>query len=150
MSKDRGKKAEEPAFPHRLIGLTGTNGAGKGEVAAYLMKKGYAYVSLSDEIRDELRRQGKEVAYYITAKGTAVDFVVPIPSEEGGHQILQVCADMRDPLTRTREVEAVRLAQKELRVRESTILTLLDEEIIGEDIEVVPLWRWLLSGGSVH
>jgi dephospho-CoA kinase len=62
MSKDRGKKAEEPAFPHRLIGLTGTNGAGKGEVAAYLMKKGYGYVSLSDEIRDELRRRGKEVS----------------------------------------------------------------------------------------
>ncbi len=46
---------------HRFIGLTGTNGAGKGEVAAYLMKKGYAYVSLSDEIRDELRRKGKEI-----------------------------------------------------------------------------------------
>jgi len=46
---------------HRLIGLTGTNSAGKGEVAAYLMKKGYAYVSLSDEIREELRRRGKEV-----------------------------------------------------------------------------------------
>jgi dephospho-CoA kinase len=25
----------------RLIGLTGTNGAGKGEVAAYFVKKGY-------------------------------------------------------------------------------------------------------------
>jgi dephospho-CoA kinase len=46
---------------HRLIGLTGTNGAGKGELAAYLMNKGYAYVSLSDEIRDELRRKGKEI-----------------------------------------------------------------------------------------
>ena len=48
-------------FRHRLVGLTGTNGAGKGEVAAYLMKKGYAYASLSDEIRDELRRKGKEI-----------------------------------------------------------------------------------------
>jgi dephospho-CoA kinase len=46
-------------FRHRLIGLTGTNGAGKGEVASYLMKKGYAYVSLSDEIRADLRRRGK-------------------------------------------------------------------------------------------
>jgi dephospho-CoA kinase len=39
--------------------LTGTNGAGKGEAAAYLVKKGYAYVSLSGEIREELRRKGK-------------------------------------------------------------------------------------------
>jgi len=49
-----------PPFRHRLIGLTGTNGAGKGEVASYLMKKGYGYVSLSDEIRAVLRRRGQE------------------------------------------------------------------------------------------
>ncbi len=50
----------DPPLRHRLIGLTGTNGSGKGEVASYLMKKGYAYVSLSDEIRENLRRRGKE------------------------------------------------------------------------------------------
>lgn len=45
---------------HLLIGLTGTNGAGKGEVAAYLKKKGYAYFSLSDLIREELRKKGQK------------------------------------------------------------------------------------------
>jgi len=45
----------------RLIGLTGTNGAGKGEVAAYLGKKGYAYFSLSDVIREELTKRDEEV-----------------------------------------------------------------------------------------
>jgi dephospho-CoA kinase len=44
----------------RLIGLTGTNGAGKGEAAAYLKKKGYTYFSLSDLIREELRKKGTE------------------------------------------------------------------------------------------
>jgi dephospho-CoA kinase len=44
----------------RLIGLTGTNGAGKGEVAAALAKRGYACFSLSDEIREELKKRGKE------------------------------------------------------------------------------------------
>lgn len=44
----------------RLIGLTGTNAAGKGEVAAYLIEKGYKYFSLSDLIRDELRKKRKE------------------------------------------------------------------------------------------
>jgi dephospho-CoA kinase len=59
----RPKKAGTPAgLRHGLVGLTGTNGAGKGEVAAYLMKKGYAYVSLSDEIRDALRRKGIEIS----------------------------------------------------------------------------------------
>jgi dephospho-CoA kinase len=48
------------AFGRRLIGLTGTNGAGKGEVASFLVRNGYAYVSLSDELRADLRRRGKE------------------------------------------------------------------------------------------
>ncbi|HPW16860.1 MAG TPA: AAA family ATPase [Candidatus Aminicenantes bacterium] len=43
----------------RLIGLTGTNGAGKGEAAAYFRGKGYAAHSLSDVIRDELRERGE-------------------------------------------------------------------------------------------
>jgi dephospho-CoA kinase len=56
----RGRSTPVPAFRCQFIGLTGTNGAGKGEVANYLMEKGYAYVSLSDEIREHLRRRGKE------------------------------------------------------------------------------------------
>jgi dephospho-CoA kinase len=44
----------------KLIGLTGTNGSGKGEAAAYLKKKGFQYFSLSDLIREELKKRGKE------------------------------------------------------------------------------------------
>ena len=58
MPADRKKTGTRVQLRHRLVGLTGKNGTGKGEVAAYLMKKGYAYVSLSDEIREELRRKG--------------------------------------------------------------------------------------------
>ena len=43
-----------------IIGLTGTNGSGKTIVADYLKSKGFAFHSLSDEIREELRRQGPE------------------------------------------------------------------------------------------
>ncbi|HET9481329.1 MAG TPA: AAA family ATPase [Candidatus Polarisedimenticolia bacterium] len=42
----------------RLIGLTGPNAAGKGEVAACLAARGFVYHSLSDVLRDELRRAG--------------------------------------------------------------------------------------------
>jgi dephospho-CoA kinase len=45
--------------PPRLIGLTGTNGAGKGEAAAYFQTRGYAYFSLSDVIREELQARGE-------------------------------------------------------------------------------------------
>ena len=49
-------------IPPRLIGLTGTNGAGKGEAAAYFRTKGYAYFSLSDIIREELQGRGEPVS----------------------------------------------------------------------------------------
>src|SRR2546422_8493832 len=41
-----------------LIGLTGRNAAGKGEVARYLQTKSFYYYSLSDVIRDEIRSRG--------------------------------------------------------------------------------------------
>lgn len=47
---------------YRLVGLTGTNGAGKGEVARFLLKKGFDYVSLSDVIREELKKRGLEAS----------------------------------------------------------------------------------------
>jgi len=44
-----------------LIGLTGENCSGKGTVAESLKKKGFAVVSLSDVVREELAREGKKV-----------------------------------------------------------------------------------------
>jgi dephospho-CoA kinase len=62
-----------PIFKHRLIGLTGTNGAGKGEVAAYLGRRGYARVSLSDVLRDRLRAAGRtESRDNLIAEGNAL------------------------------------------------------------------------------
>jgi dCMP deaminase len=42
-----------------LIGLTGRNAAGKGEVARYLERKSFYYYSLSDVIREEIRSRGE-------------------------------------------------------------------------------------------
>jgi dCMP deaminase len=44
-----------------LIGLTGRNAAGKGEVAKYLQTKSFYYHSLSDAIREELRARKQEI-----------------------------------------------------------------------------------------
>jgi dephospho-CoA kinase len=41
-----------------LIGLTGTIGAGKGAVALFLMEAGFAYFSLSDQVREEAAKRG--------------------------------------------------------------------------------------------
>jgi dCMP deaminase len=40
-----------------IIGLTGKNASGKGEVAKFLQERGFQYASLSDALRAELRRQ---------------------------------------------------------------------------------------------
>ena len=44
-----------------IIGLTGKNGAGKGEVARFLTESGYEYHSLSDILREELASRGEKV-----------------------------------------------------------------------------------------
>ena len=50
------------ADARKLIGLTGTNGAGKGEAASFFREHGYAYFSLSDVLREELRARGLEAS----------------------------------------------------------------------------------------
>jgi len=44
-----------------IIGLTGENCAGKGTVAEYLKKKSFYYLSLSDVLREELKKEGKAI-----------------------------------------------------------------------------------------
>ena len=44
-----------------ILGLTGKNGSGKGEVANFLKERGFHYYSLSDALREEAAKRGKEV-----------------------------------------------------------------------------------------
>ncbi|MSR77672.1 MAG: hypothetical protein EXS63_05540 [Candidatus Omnitrophica bacterium] len=44
-----------------IIGLTGKNGSGKGEVARYLEERGFHYYSLSDVLREAAQKEGLEV-----------------------------------------------------------------------------------------
>jgi dCMP deaminase len=43
-----------------ILGVAGPNGAGKGEVVAYLRTRSFTALSLSDVIREELQREGVE------------------------------------------------------------------------------------------
>jgi dCMP deaminase len=45
-----------------IVGLTGPNGAGKGVLAEYLKARSFLYLSLSDEIREELVRRSLPVS----------------------------------------------------------------------------------------
>ena len=44
-----------------IIGLTGKNGSGKGEVVKFLQERGFQTLSLSDVLREEAHRLGKPV-----------------------------------------------------------------------------------------
>ena len=44
-----------------IIGLTGKNASGKGEVAAFFKEGGFQYYSLSDVLREELQKQNKPI-----------------------------------------------------------------------------------------
>ncbi|MBI2655104.1 AAA family ATPase [Candidatus Woesearchaeota archaeon] len=43
-----------------IIGLTGKNAAGKGEIAKHLQSKGFVYFSLSDALREEATKRNLE------------------------------------------------------------------------------------------
>ncbi len=44
-----------------IIGLTGKNGSGKGEVARFLRERGFEYYSLSDVVREEAAKKKKQI-----------------------------------------------------------------------------------------
>ena len=50
----------EVSLPYHIIGLTGRNAAGKGTVASFLEKNSFVYHSLSDTLREELKRRNLE------------------------------------------------------------------------------------------
>ncbi|MDI9570103.1 MAG: ATP-binding protein [Pseudomonadota bacterium] len=93
----------------------------------------------------ELQRRGNEVFYWRSTRGREVDFVV-----KTGLRIteaIQVCSSLADPRTREREFRALRKAAELLKAERLTIIT--DDEEGYErsnfgDIDIVPLWKWLL------
>ena len=52
--------SEDIILTYHIIGLTGRNASGKGTVASFLKESSYVYHSLSDTLRDELKRRNLE------------------------------------------------------------------------------------------
>ena len=92
-----------------------------------------------------LRRQGLHPEYYVTHTGAEIDFVWRSDPKSPA-QLVQVCWSLKDPRVRTRELGALREAMRELRVKRGVVVSWLDEVASDDGIEVVPAWRWLLSG----
>jgi uncharacterized protein len=99
---------------------------------------------LENTVYMHLRRSGHHPEHYVTARGTEVDFVV-LPEGRGARHLVQACWDLSDPATRTREMDALKDAMRELRIRSATIVTWLDEHDAGGNVRIVPAWKWMLE-----
>ena len=91
-----------------------------------------------------LRRYGREDAVFFYGKEIEVDFYIP---EEG--LAIQVCHTLDEGgETWEREVNALSQLSKVLTCRRRLIITRDTErqlEIEGQTIEILPVWKWLLS-----
>ena len=92
----------------------------------------------------QLRRQGFQVEYVITSDGSEVDFIAFHPMQND-YRLIQVCFDMSDPKTFDREVSALRSAADSLGIEDRYVITWDDETVLPGDIQVLPVWKFLLG-----
>lgn len=94
----------------------------------------------------ELSRKSLDVAYYQNIKKEEVDFVV----KEGKkvQQLIQVCYDIENYITKEREIKALVEASKEFKCNNLLIITKdykAEERIKGKKLKFMPLSEWLLG-----
>lgn len=82
------------------------------------------------------------------ARRCEIDFVVGDALAMERVEIIQVSSKIDDQKTFDREMSALETAMAQFECRESTIVTLNDEDTIETQagtVSVVPAWKWLLS-----
>lgn len=102
--------------------------------------------ALESSVFTELQRRRAEIAYVKTASGFEVDFLARYP--DGTEELIQVCASIDDPDTRSREIRAIQEAALEHPRAGQTILTLesrLPFPSVPAPINVMPAWRWMFD-----
>lgn len=90
-----------------------------------------------------LRQQDYVIEYVKTNDGYETDFFVQ-DKNTGKVQLIQVCWNMSDKTTFTREIRGLRSAMDELSISSGTIITWDDEISLDSNIKVIPVWKWLL------
>lgn len=92
------------------------------------------------------KRYGEELYYY--NKNAEVDFY--LPNESAG---VQVCYNLNDEQTFRREADALVKLKKAFGLKQMLIISRNDQRTIqhsGEEIAVVPVWKWLLDNISTE
>jgi len=100
---------------------------------------------LENLVFHELMRRHEDLYYWSSQAGREVDFL--IREKTVLTQSIQVTYDL-NPENRDRELSGLMAAQKELGITRLLVLTYDQEERIqdgGCDIEVLPVWKWMLT-----
>jgi hypothetical protein len=111
---------------------------------------------LENAVYLELRRRyGRladgAVAWIKTSSGKEVDFAIDDPVREGPPELIQVCEQLSDPVTRQRELASLVEAMAELGSVSATIVTMADDEEVETDagsIRIMPAREWFFRGES--
>lgn len=93
----------------------------------------------------ELRRNFQEIYYYRTTNNLEVDFL--IKTGKNGLNLIQVADNLDNEKTRQRELNALKKAMDELKLKTALILTEDTEEEValeGKVLTVKPIYKWLL------
>ena len=93
----------------------------------------------------EILRRGKEVFFWKNKNHQEVDFVI----KDGlkATQLIQVCWDLNNKITKKREIEGLLSAMEKFNLNSGIILTEDYEEsekYNHKDIKYKPLWKWLI------
>ena len=91
-----------------------------------------------------LRRNGYEVEYVSTREGGEADFFVRHKTS-GNVRLIQACWDMTAKKTFSRELLGLQSAMNELAIDTGTIVTWDDEATLEGNVNVIPVWKWLLA-----
>ena len=97
---------------------------------------------LENQVAIQLRRIYGD-GFYFWQHGTEIDFYVP-----DDQLAIQVSYSLQDAETRKREVNALLKMAGTMAVKKMIILTRDEEETIAEKeaiIQVIPVWKWLLT-----
>jgi predicted AAA+ superfamily ATPase len=93
-----------------------------------------------------MRRLTRDIFYYRSVADKEVDFVIILPDQT--MKLYQVCLNLQEPKTRSREINSLSTAMRELSLDEGTIVTFDEQEDIVVDegtIKIVPIWKLLLE-----
>lgn len=101
---------------------------------------------LENIVFNELCRAEEDIAYYQTPLKEEVDFV--IKKGKKVKQLIQVCYDLNNFMTRDREIKPLIKASEEFECDDLILINMYEEKIEEVDkkkIKIVPLWKWLLK-----